>query len=199
MPIQTRDETRQPDGDLGTLQASLVGCTRCPLHSQGRTQVVFGVGNPEADVLLIGEAPGFDEDAQGIPFVGRAGQLLTKIIEGGMKMSREDVYIANVIKCRPPKNRDPLPVEVATCRPFVLQQIDYIQPKVIITLGRVATQALLDTTASITRIRGTWQSLEQWPVMPTFHPAYLLRNPAGKRDVWEDIQKVNRFLSDGIL
>jgi DNA polymerase len=140
--------------------------------------------------MFIGEAPGAHEDAQGIPFVGRAGELLTRIIEGGMKMTRDEIYIANIIKCRPPRNRDPLPEEVAICRPFILKQIEIVQPKVIVTLGRVAMQALLGNTDSITRTRGQWRELNGYPVMPTFHPAYLLRNPDGKKDVWQDIKTV---------
>jgi len=145
--------------------------------------------------MLIGEAPGAHDDQQGIPFAGKAGELLTSIIEGGMKCSRDDVYIANVIKCRPPQDRDPSPEEVATCRPFILRQIDLVKPRVIITLGRVAAQALLQTKRSITHMRGEWQELEGTPVMPTFHPAYLLRNPAGKRQVWSDIQAVIKYMN----
>jgi len=182
---------------LEALRTHIGDCTRCPLHAQGRQHIVFGVGNPQADIMFIGEAPGAHEDRQGVPFVGKAGELLTRIIEGGMKRSRDDVYIANVIKCRPPQNRDPSPEEVATCRPFILQQIDLVNPKVIVTLGRVAAQALLQTKRSITHMRGEWQELKGVPVMPTFHPAYLLRNPAGKRQVWSDIQEVIRRLESG--
>lgn len=173
-------------------------CTRCKLAKLGRTNVVFGVGNPAADVMFIGEGPGADEDRQGEPFVGKAGQLLTKIIEGGMGLSRADVYIANIVKCRPPQNRDPEPDEVETCRPFVEAQIRLIQPKVIVTLGRYASQTLLGTTTSMTQLRGKWQEYDGIAVMPTFHPAYLLRNPAGKRPVWEDIQEVLKFLGRSI-
>ena len=170
-------------------------CQACPL-GKTRQCFVFGSGAADAGIMFVGEAPGANEDREGIPFVGRAGELLTKIIENGMKTRREDVYIANVIKCRPPQNRDPTPEEVATCRPFILEQINMVNPRVIVTLGRVAAQALLQTSRSITHMRGTWQEIEGRPVMPTFHPAYLLRNPAGKRDVWSDIQEVLRFLSE---
>lgn len=169
-------------------------CTRCKLSRQGRTQVVFGVGNPKAEVMFIGEGPGADEDRQGEPFVGKAGQLLTRIIEGGMGVPRSDVYIANVVKCRPPNNRDPEPDEVDQCEPFLRAQITSIEPKVIITLGRHAAHALLSTNAPITRLRGRWTTYAGIPVMPTYHPAYLLRNPEEKRAVWEDIQEVLRKL-----
>jgi len=146
--------------------------------------------------MFVGEAPGRDEDRLGEPFVGAAGNLLTRIIERGMGMRRQDVYIANVIKCRPPNNRDPAPMEVATCRPFVLEQISIIKPKVVVTLGRIAAQALLGVRTSITRMRGRWQEIEGIPVMPTFHPAYLLRNPSGKRPVWEDVQAVMKRVGE---
>jgi DNA polymerase len=169
-------------------------CTRCKLHTLGRTQVVFGVGNPEADLMFVGEAPGADEDIQGEPFVGRAGQLLTKIIEA-IGMRREDVYIANVIKCRPPGNRNPEPDEVAECEPFLFQQIDTIKPKVIVALGKFAAQCLLRTTDPITRIRGREFRYRDAILIPTYHPAYLLRNPSAKRDVWEDMKRVRTLLA----
>ena len=168
-------------------------CTRCKLHTLGRTQVVFGVGNPQADLMFVGEAPGADEDIQGEPFVGRAGQLLTKIIEA-IGMRREDVYIANVIKCRPPGNRNPEPDEVAQCEPFLFQQIDSIKPKVIVALGKFAAQCLLRTTEPITRIRGKEFKYRDAILMPTYHPAYLLRNPSAKREVWEDMKRVRAIL-----
>jgi len=168
-------------------------CTRCKLHTLGRKQVVFGVGNPNADLMFVGEAPGADEDIQGEPFVGRAGQLLTKIIEA-IGMKREDVYIANVIKCRPPGNRNPEPDEVDRCEPFLFQQIDAIKPKVIVALGKFAAQSLLRTTDPITRIRGREYKYRNAILMPTYHPAYLLRNPASKRDVWEDMKRVRAIL-----
>ena len=151
-------------------------CTRCKLHTLGRKQVVFGVGNPDADLMFVGEAPGADEDVQGEPFVGRAGQLLTKIIEA-IGLKRDDVYIANVIKCRPPGNRNPEPDEVEQCEPFLFRQIDAIKPKVIVALGKFAAQSLLQTTEPITRLRGRVFNYRGASLIPTFHPAYLLRNP----------------------
>jgi len=155
---------------------------------------VFGVGNPNAQLMFVGEGPGRDEDLQGEPFVGRAGQLLTDIITRGMKMRREDVYIANVVKCRPPENRNPEPDEVAACLPFLERQIEIVQPRVLVALGKVAAQALLRTNTPISRLRGQWHSYRGIPLMPTLHPAYLLRNPADKRLVWEDIKLVIREL-----
>jgi uracil-DNA glycosylase len=169
-------------------------CTRCKLHTLGRKQVVFGVGNPDADLMFVGEAPGADEDIQGEPFVGRAGQLLTKIIEA-IGMTREQVYIANVIKCRPPGNRNPEPDEVDRCEPFLFQQIDLVKPKVIVALGKFAAQSLLRTTEPITRIRGREVKYRNGILIPTYHPAYLLRNPASKREVWEDMKRVRAILS----
>ncbi len=169
-------------------------CSRCKLHTLGRRQVVFGVGNPNADLLFVGEAPGADEDEQGIPFVGRAGQLLTKIIEA-IALKREDVYIANVIKCRPPNNRNPEPDEVETCEPFLFRQIDVIKPKVIVTLGKFATQSILRTLDPISRLRGRVFEYRGAKLIPTFHPAYLLRNPSSKREVWEDMKLVKTLLA----
>src|SRR5919109_3064693 len=168
-------------------------CTRCKLQAMGRRQIVFGVGNPEADLMFVGEAPGADEDLQGIPFVGRAGQLLTKIIEA-IGLRRDDVYIANVIKCRPPENRNPDPDEVETCEPFLFQQIDIIKPKVIVALGKFAAQTLLRTLDPISRLRGRVYDYRGAKLVPTFHPAYLLRNPASKREVWEDMKRVRALL-----
>ena len=192
--------------DLPALTADAESCTKCGLH-ETRNNVVFGIGDPNADLMFIGEAPGADEDTQGKPFVGRAGQLLTQIIESGMKLKREDVYIANVLKCRPPGNRNPERDEVATCSPYLVRQIELIQPKVIVALGSFAAQMLLATKTGITRLRGEFYpcnvpGLRVLPhkkppmIMPTYHPAYLLRNPNGKRDVWEDIKKVLTFLAD---
>ena len=178
---------------LEQIRADLGECTRCKLHTLGRSQIVFGVGNPDADLMFVGEGPGGDEDVQGEPFVGRAGQLLTKII-GGMGMAREDVYIANIVKCRPPKNRDPEPDEVEQCEPFLKAQIDAVQPRVIVALGRYAAQTLLATNVGITRLRGNWSTYNDIPVMPTLHPAYLLRNESAKRPVWEDMKDVLRKL-----
>jgi DNA polymerase len=169
-------------------------CTRCKLHALGRRQVVFGVGNPNADLMFVGEAPGADEDIQGEPFVGRAGQLLTKIIEA-IGMTRGDVYIANVIKCRPPQNRNPEPDEVVQCEPFLFRQIDTIRPKVIVALGKFAAQSLLKTTDPITRIRGREYKYRDAILMPTYHPAFLLRNPSSKREVWEDMKRVRAILT----
>jgi len=177
---------------LKALEDKLRNCERCPL-CEGRTQVIFGDGNPEADLVFVGEAPGRDEDIQGKPFVGRAGQLLTKMINA-MQLKREDVYICNVIKCRPPENRDPLPQEIAACESFLIQQLDIIQPKVIVALGRFAVQSLLRDSTGITRLRGNWRDYHGIPLMPTFHPSYLLRNPAGKRPVWQDLQEVMKKL-----
>jgi uracil-DNA glycosylase len=168
-------------------------CSRCKLHTLGRRQVVFGVGNPDADLMFVGEAPGADEDIQGIPFVGRAGQLLTKIIEA-IGLSRDDVYIANVIKCRPPQNRNPEQDEVDTCEPFLFQQIDVIKPKVVVALGTFAARALLRTLDPISRLRGRVYEYRGAKLIPTFHPAYLLRNPASKREVWEDMKLVRSLL-----
>jgi uracil-DNA glycosylase family 4 len=175
---------------LAALAEHIGDCQRCKLARQGRSTVVFGVGNPDADLMFVGEGPGADEDRQGEPFVGRAGQLLTEIITKGMKLRRQDVYIANVIKCRPPGNRNPEPDEIATCMPFLVRQIDLVQPRVIVALGTFAAQTLLGVKTPITRMRGNWHEYRGVPVMPTFHPAYLLRNPSDKRVVWEDIKLV---------
>ena len=193
-----RTEAPVPADALAAIRADIGDCTRCKLHTLGRTQVVFGVGNPSADLMFVGEAPGGDEDIQGIPFVGRAGQLLTKIIEA-IGLSRDDVYIANVIKCRPPGNRNPEPDEVETCEPFLFRQIDIIQPKVIVALGKFAAQALLRTDAPISRLRGrVFEYRGGAKLIPTFHPAYLLRNPASKREVWEDMKAVRNLLKSDV-
>ncbi len=168
-------------------------CRRCKLHALGRRQVVFGVGNPQARLMFVGEAPGEDEDQQGEPFVGRAGQLLTKIIEA-IGMTREQVYIANVIKCRPPGNRNPEPDEVATCEPFLFEQLGIIRPRIVVPLGKFAAQSLLQTTEPITKLRGRVFEWRGARLIPTFHPAYLLRNPPAKREVWEDMKKVRDLL-----
>jgi uracil-DNA glycosylase len=168
-------------------------CTRCKLCSLGRSQIVFGVGNPKARLMFVGEAPGEEEDKKGEPFLGRAGQLLTKIIEA-IGLTREQVYIANVIKCRPPGNRNPEPDEVESCEPFLFRQIDVIQPKVIVPLGKFAAQSLLRTMDPITRLRGRQFDYRGRVLIPTFHPAYLLRNPSAKREVWEDMKKVRAIL-----
>ena len=172
-------------------------CSRCKLHALGRRQIVFGVGNPDADLMFVGEAPGADEDVQGEPFVGRAGQLLTKIIEA-IGLAREDVYIANVIKCRPPQNRNPEPDEVDTCEPFLFRQIDAIKPKVVVALGSFAARALLRTQDSISRLRGRVYEYRGAKLIPTFHPAYLLRNPSSKKEVWEDMKLVRNLLKSQV-
>lgn len=176
-------------GTLDELREQIGDCQRCRLAS-GRTNIVFGVGDPGADLMFVGEAPGRDEDLQGEPFVGKAGQMLTDIIEKGMGLNRSDVYICNVLKCRPPENRDPLPDEVAACRQFLARQIQIVSPKVICALGSFAARELLGQEARITRVRGTFRESMGIPVMPTYHPSYLLRNQSAKREVWEDIKKI---------
>jgi DNA polymerase len=178
---------------LPALREAIGDCRRCKLAPH-RTTIVFGVGNPRAALMFVGEGPGHDEDIQGEPFVGRAGQLLTEIITKGMRLRREDVYIANVVKCRPPGNRNPEPDEVAACRPFLERQIDIIRPRIIVALGTFAAQVLLGTRTPITRLRGQWHDYHGTRLMPTFHPAYLLRNPNDKRLVWDDIRAVMREL-----
>jgi DNA polymerase len=176
------------DPELITLGREASTCQKCRL-SGTRTQVVWGVGNPNADLMFVGEAPGRDEDIQGEPFVGRAGQLLTDIIKA-MKLTRDDVYIANVIKCRPPENRNPEPDELDACRPYIRRQVELIQPKVIVALGRYGLQSLTEKAYSITSVRGSWLDYNGIKLMPTYHPAYLLRNPAAKKEVWADMKKV---------
>ncbi|MBI3183012.1 MAG: uracil-DNA glycosylase [Myxococcales bacterium] len=180
-PRQTLDEVRRELGD----------CSRCKL-GPGRTNLVFGVGNPKAPLVFVGEGPGADEDAQGIPFVGKAGQLLTKMIEA-MGFRRDDVYICNVVKCRPPGNRNPEPDEIEACEPFLKAQLRAIRPKAIVALGKFAAQTLLRDPTPITRLRGVWRTYDGTPLMPTFHPAYLLRQPGEKRVAWADLQEVMRF------
>ena len=182
---------------LAAVQSRVAACVKCPNLASTRTQTVFGVGNPDAEIMFVGEAPGADEDAQGEPFVGRAGQLLTRIIKA-MGMAREEVYIANILKCRPdvPQgsfgNRAPTPREMQTCRPYLMEQIDIIKPKVIVALGAVAVEGLLGTRAPMRELRGRWNSFNGTPLMVTYHPAYLLRNqsPSEKRKVWEDMMQV---------
>jgi DNA polymerase len=197
LPATTRKTltlvTLLPGDALAEVRTDIGDCTRCKLHKLGRRQIVYGVGNPEADLMFVGEAPGADEDIKGEPFVGRAGQLLTKIIEA-IDLKREDVYIANVIKCRPPQNRNPEQDEVDTCEPFLFRQIDIIKPKVIVALGTFAARALLRTLDPISRLRGRTYEYRGAKLVPTFHPAYLLRNPVSKRDVWEDMKVVRELL-----
>ena len=183
-----------PGKALVALRADLGDCTRCKLHGLGRTNIVFGVGNPEADLMFVGEAPGSEEDIKGVPFIGRAGQLLTKIIES-IGLEKGQVYIANVIKCRPPKNRNPEADEVEKCLPFLLGQIDIIKPRIIVALGRFAAQSLLDTSETITSLRGREHQYRSSILIATYHPAYLLRNPSAKRHVWEDMKRVRTLLS----
>jgi uracil-DNA glycosylase family 4 len=193
---------------LRVIREDLGDCTRCPLHQQGRKQIVFGVGNPHAELMFVGEGPGADEDDQGEPFVGRAGQLLTNMITSGMGLRREDVYIANVVKCRPPQNRTPLPEECATCSPFLMRQIAVVRPKAIVALGAVAAKTLLGVNDTMANLRG--RMYEFSPMVPrtapeydpnysaqlavTYHPAYLLRDPRQKKETWKDLQMVMRFL-----
>ena len=187
-----------PAEQLERLRVDVIGeCTRCKLH-RGRNKLVFGVGNPTADIVFVGEGPGGDEDRQGIPFVGRAGQLLTKMIEA-MKLKRDDVYICNVVKCRPPNNRDPEPDEVESCEPFLKAQLAIVQPKVIVCLGKYAAQTLLRSKTPISKMRGHWFEYEGVPLMPTFHPSYLLREEDDpekkrKREAWSDLQQVMKRL-----
>jgi uracil-DNA glycosylase family 4 len=181
-----------PDDTLLKIHTDLGDCTRCKLH-RGRTKLVFGDGNPKAELVFVGEGPGRDEDAQGLPFVGRAGKLLTQMIEA-MGLQRQDVYICNVVKCRPPDNRTPEKEEVETCSPFLLRQLDAISPKVIVCLGSVAAQTLLETNRGISHFRGQWLEFRGRKLMATYHPAYLLRNPSAKGEVWKDLQKVMAVL-----
>lgn len=192
-PVNSQLSTANSDFD--SLRAEALACTKCRLAG-GRKNVVFGVGNPNADLMFIGEAPGRDEDERGEPFVGRAGQLLTDIIKA-MKLTRDDVYIANVIKCRPPENRNPEPDELDACRPFIRRQVELIQPKVIVTLGRFGLQSLTEKGYGISAVRGKWLEYDGIKLMPTYHPAYLLRNPAAKKDVWADMKKVMAELGIG--
>ncbi len=200
-PLASADETLF--GEIGptlpetgetieSIRAEIGNCTRCPLYA-GRKQVVHSSGNFNADLMFVGEAPGADEDEQGFPFVGRAGQLLTKIIES-IGMQREEVFIGNINRCRPPGNRAPEPVETATCRPFLLREVAVVKPKVIVVLGATAAHNLLQTKTPISKLRGNFQEYLGVKVMPTFHPAYLLRDPHKKREVWEDMKKVREFL-----
>ena len=183
---------RTPPLQLETVRTELGDCQRCKLAPK-RTNLVFGSGNPEAELVFVGEAPGYDEDQQGLPFVGRAGQLLTKIIES-INLKREDVYICNVLKCRPPENRNPEPDEVASCNPFLKKQLAAIRPKIVCCLGTFAAQTVLQTAASISRLRGKFFDMDGMRVIATFHPAYLLRSPEKKREVWEDMKQIRAEL-----
>jgi len=204
MPIKNTEEMPSLFGDIAQtlpdanetiedIRADIGNCTRCPLW-EGRTKIVHTTGNFSADLLFVGEAPGANEDAEGIPFVGKAGQLLNKIIEG-IGLKREQVLVGNVNRCRPPQNRTPTLAEAHTCRPFLMREIAVVRPKVIVVLGNTATQNLLDTKIGITKLRGEFQDYYGIKVMPTFHPAYLLRDPTKKRETWEDMKKVRDFLN----
>ena len=181
-----------PDDTLLKIRSDLGECTRCKLHKT-RNNIVFGDGNPKAELVFVGEGPGHDEDMQGLPFVGRAGKLLTQMIEA-MGLQRKDVYICNVVKCRPPENRLPEKDEVAACSPYLLRQLDAIAPKVIVCLGACAAQTLLETNRGISNFRGQWLEFRGRKLMATYHPAYLLRNPSAKSEVWKDLQKVMTVL-----
>jgi DNA polymerase len=187
------EATGDPAGELQAIRELIGDCQRCKLAG-GRKTIVFGQGSPRARLMFIGEAPGADEDEQGLAFVGRAGQLLTDIIEKGLKMRRADVWIGNVIKCRPPGNRNPEPDEILSCQPFLERQIAAIQPRAIVALGKFAGQFLLKTAEPISRIRGRLGQYQGIQVMPTYHPAYLLRNPGAKKEVWEDLKVVMALL-----
>jgi uracil-DNA glycosylase len=192
--VQSPESAAQSPESLAAIREDIGDCVRCKLCRLGRKQIVFGVGNPNADLMFVGEAPGRDEDIQGIPFVGRAGQKLTQIIEA-IGLTRGDVYIANVIKCRPPENRNPEPDEVEQCEPFLFRQVDTIKPKVIVALGTFAAKSLLKSTDSISRLRGRVYDYRGAKLVPTFHPAFLLRNPSCRREVWEDMKKVRALLN----
>jgi len=193
----SKEETKFPYAELefDELRSRAMVCTKCQLH-ENRTNVVFGKGNQEAELVLVGEAPGRDEDEQGEPFVGAAGKLLTKIINA-IELTREDIYITNIVKCRPPENRNPKTDEIETCIPFLIRELQLIKPKIICTLGSVATHALLDTEQGITKIRGKFYDFGQAKLISTFHPAYLLRNESAKRPVWEDMKMIRDELQKG--
>jgi DNA polymerase len=187
------DRPGDPEKALVAIREEIGDCRRCKLWS-GRKTIVFGQGNPHAELMFVGEGPGAEEDEQGLAFVGRAGQLLTDIIEKGLRMKRADVWIGNVVKCRPPQNRNPEPDEILSCQPFLEAQIRAIRPRVLVGLGKFGAHWLLKTAEPITRLRGRVGEYEGIAVMPTYHPAYLLRNPAGKKEVWEDMKTVLRLL-----
>jgi uracil-DNA glycosylase len=199
-PVQAAAPESSPPTSTPTLTSlaeSVRACEQCSLYKT-RTQTVFGVGDEHADLVFVGEAPGADEDAQGEPFVGKAGQLLTDIIVKGMKMRREDVYICNVLKCRPPNNRNPNPEEMGKCEPFLIGQLSQIKPKVICALGGVAAKSLLQTEEGVGRLRGRWHNYQGIPLRVTYHPAYLLRTPSDKGKTWADVQELMKVLSGEI-
>ena len=184
-----------PEVELRQLEGQVMACTRCPLHSQ-RTRGVFARGDARADLMFVGEAPGAEEDRQGLPFVGPAGRLLDKMI-AAMGLGRDEVYVTNILKCRPPGNRDPKPAEVEACFPYLERQIELVQPKIICSLGRPAANALLETNRSMGDLRGRWHTFRGIPLLPTYHPAYLLRSPGQKKRAWEDLKKVVLALIEG--
>lgn len=188
-PLSKLESSAMMSQGLDCVRQEIGNCTRCKLHRE-RKNIVFGEGDPSAVLVFIGEGPGHEEDEQGRPFVGAAGQLLTDIIVKGMKLKREDVYICNIVKCRPPNNRNPEPDEIEACEPFLIKQLQTIKPKIIVALGSIAAKTLLKSSEGITALRGKWQTYQGIPLMPTFHPAYLLRNPNDKALVWKDIQLV---------
>jgi DNA polymerase len=192
-PPPTDSGHNNPVEGLRLIREDIGDCTRCPLHKQGRKQIVFGVGNPRADLMFVGEAPGADEDQQGEPFVGRAGQLLNNMIKA-MGIRREDVYIANIIKCRPPGNRTPERDECETCSPFLMRQIAAIQPKAIVALGAIAAKTLLAVNAPMSELRGRWYDFRGTKLAVTYHPAFLLRDPRQKKETWKDLQMVMKHL-----
>lgn len=193
-PVPVTVEDPENAAALTALEREVAQCRKCPL-CEGRTQTVFADGNPNADLVFVGEAPGEQEDRQGLPFVGRAGQLLTDIIVKGMKMKRNDVYICNVIKCRPPNNRDPRPEEKLACEPYLIRQLELVNPKVICALGGHAAKTLLRTDESTGRLRNRWHSYHGIPLRVTYHPAYLLRSPGEKRKTWVDVQEIMKVLN----
>ncbi len=195
-PTSMFDEMPTGAESLEQVREDLGDCRRCKLAPM-RKHIVFGTGNPKAELMFVGEAPGSDEDEQGLPFVGRAGQLLTKIIEA-MGMGRDQVYICNILKCRPPENRNPEPDEIASCEPFLFRQVASVKPKVICALGTFGAHTLLKTKEPISRLRGQFLEYRGTKLMATFHPAYLLRNPGEKRKVWEDVQKIRDYLRTGV-
>jgi len=197
LPVRPLPRADEPlPADLAGLAARIAVCTKCGLHAT-RTRTVPGQGNPHPELMFIGEAPGEDEDEQGLAFVGKAGQLLTKMIQA-MGLTREEVFIGNILKCRPPGNRKPVPLEMDACMPYLKAQIAELKPRVIVALGATAAQGLLKTETSISHLRGHWHRFEGIDLMPTFHPSYLLRNPAAKKEVWEDLQTVLRHLGKPI-